>query len=79
MKITETSVDKVIINVERMRGKGYRASCLIHLNNGTTQGMEKIYRNRTLMQVHNDLHRLKQEFLERGLREDQVDVVKPIS
>ena len=79
MKITEASVDKVIINVERMRGKGYRASCLIHLNNGSTQGMEKIYRNRTLMQVHNDLHRLKHEFLERGLREDQVNVVKPIS
>ena len=79
MKITEASVDKVIINVERMRGKGYRASCLIHLNDGSTQGMEKTYRNRTLMQVHNDLHRLKQEFLERGLREDQVDIVKPIS
>lgn len=79
MRITEASVDRVIINVERMRGKGYRASCLIHLNNGSTEGMEKIYRNRTLMQVHNDLHRLKQEFLERGLREDQVDIVKPIS
>ncbi len=79
MKITEASIDRVIINVERMRGKGYRASCLIHLNNGSTQGMEKIYRNRTLRRVHYDLHRLKQEFLERGLREDQVDVVKPIS